>query len=171
MKRAIMMSLATVLALGVAIPALAETNTYFGFQIGVGNAPPPPRVVYTRAPRMVRVPQSEVLVLSDDPGYDMFRDGSMYYVSDNGYWYRSRSYRGPFVVVDARSVPRRVYDVPADRWHHRMLAGPPGQMNRGYDRREDRGYDHNQDRGHGRGHSKRHWKDQGHGHGQEHDDH
>ena len=131
MKRT-MMSVATALALaGLAVaasmPAPAETDTYFGFQTGVGNAPLPPRVVFREAPRMRTDPRSGVRFLADDPGYDMFRYSSWYYISSNGYWYRSPGYRGPFRALDATRVPREVLDVPAEYWHHRPQASLPTQ--------------------------------------------
>src|SRR5258706_7023654 len=113
-----MMSLATVLALAVSVAASAETRTYFGFQSGLGHAPPPPRVVFYSEPRMQWVPETHVMILAEDPGYDMFRYGSWYYVCDDGFWYRSRNYRGPFAVIDVRRVPEPVFYVPAERWHH-----------------------------------------------------
>jgi len=141
MKRT-MMFLVTLLALAVVVPAAAQARTYFGFEIGIGNAPPPPRVVFRAEPRWVMVPQSRVTIIEEDPGYDMFRYGGWYYVCNGGYWYRAHGYRGPFAVVDVRSVPRPVFDVPAERWHHRWHA-MPAPARRAY--RDD-------DRWHGRGH-------------------
>jgi hypothetical protein len=100
----------------LATPVLAET--YFGFHIGVSNAPPPPRVYFRQEPRVVFVPQSRVYVVRD-VDYDMFRYGRFWYVTRGGYWYRARSYRGPFWVVDARYVPRAIYSVPPRHWKHR----------------------------------------------------
>ncbi len=149
MKR-LMVSLAMVLAVAVSIPAFAEASTYFGFQIGVGNAPPPPRVVFDAPPRMEMEPGSRVMYLSEDRGYDMFRYGSYYYVSNGGYWYRSRNYRGHFRAIDARQVPQQVYNVPSQRWHHRPMdnnrrmnqgrgRGPGQDQGQGRDRGRDQG--------------------------------
>ncbi len=117
------------------VPASAETRTYFGFRIDFGNAPPPPRVEFVRAPRMVMVPGMRVMVLGEqDPGYDMFRYGSWYYVCNDGYWYRARSFRGPFGWIDARKVPRPMFDVPGRHWRHHPMGGPPGQMRKSDER-------------------------------------
>jgi hypothetical protein len=137
----ITMSLATALflaglAIAVSVPASAETNTYFGFQIGIGNAPPPPQVVYTSPPQMDRERGSRVSYLRDDPGYDMFHYGKWYYMNSNGNWYRSRNYRGPFVSCDVRRVPRQVFSVPDQRWHHRHQGERPGQMNHDQNRQD-----------------------------------
>jgi hypothetical protein len=125
----------------------AEPSTYFGFQIGVANAPPPPRVAYAVPPRMKRDSRSGVMFLGQDPGYDMFRFGSSYYISNDGYWYRSDSYKGPFRAFDVRQVPHEVLDVPAERWHHRPQAGAPGQLNGdpGWRRDRNQGLDSDND--------------------------
>ena len=125
-------------------PTVSQASTYFGFQIGISNAPPPPRVVFYDEPEVVLVPNSRVYVVeSYDPGYDVFRYGSFWYVCNDGYWYRARSYRGPFVTVDVRSVPRPIFYVPREHWRHfHPHGGPPGQMKK-------RGWG-GEGRGHGR---------------------
>ena len=135
MKRTTL-GLAMLLALSTAAAAHAETKFYAGFSIGTRNAPPPPQVQFVQPPNMVAVERSKVTVLVDDPGYDMFQDGRMYYVCSNGFWYRGRSYRGPFKVVDVRKVPREVFAVPVERWHHHPVVREE-EMHR-----RDRGGDH-----------------------------
>ena len=121
----------------IAAPVYARTNTYFGFQIGISNAPPAPQVRYWREPSMIVVPDSRVYVVRDDPGYDMFRFNGFYYVQENGYWYRARNYRGPFQVIDVRWVPRPIFNVPSSNWRHR-------NWDRGYmTERRGRGHDRN----------------------------
>jgi hypothetical protein len=46
----------------------------------------------------------------------------------NGYWYRARSHRWPFAVIDARRVPRALFAVPASHWKHHPHGGPPGHV-------------------------------------------
>ena len=141
MKR-ITLGLVLLVAITIATGASAGDKTYFGFQIGVGHAPPPPQIVYITEPRMERYNRSRVMILSeDDPGYDMFRYGPTYYVNNDGYWYRGRTYRGPFISIDARRVPRQVYSVPAGRWRHHPKDGGHGHMN------GDRGHRHGQGNG------------------------
>ncbi len=129
------------LALGLAATASAETHTYFGFTLGIGGAPPPPPIVYEAPPPMVYDPDAEVYVVENPyNGCDEFRYGPYWYVYTGNYWYRARSYRGPFAVVDVRYVPRRVFAVPAGRWHHYPpgLARWRGAPGRGWD--ADRGW-------------------------------
>jgi hypothetical protein len=66
-----------------------------------------------------------------DPGdydCDVFQYGSYWYVYSDSYWYRARSYQGPFVAIAFESVPRRVMSVPEQHWKHHPHGGPPGQM-------------------------------------------
>ncbi len=146
MTRYALWSVSLALALGLATSASAGSRTYFGFQIGIANAPPPPVLVFHEDPECDYVPSTRVYVVENPYDYDMFRYGGYYYVCDDGYWFRAHSYRGPFVVVDARHVPRPVYYVPEGRWKHYW---------------RDERYEH--DRGwHGRGHK--------HGHDDDDDD-
>jgi hypothetical protein len=114
---------AAALALALVTPAMSRASTYFGFQIGVSNAPRPPRVVFYQHPREVYIPDEQVYVVDDDD-YDVFRYGGSYYVCNDGYWYRARAYNGPWIVVDARYVPRPIYSVPVRYWRHRDHWGP-----------------------------------------------
>lgn len=110
------------------------SGTYLGFTVGVANAPPPPRVVFVERPAYAIVPGTSVYVI-ENSGYDIFQYGDYYYLSSGGYWYRARSYGGPFLVVDARRVPRAVLTVPSERWkRHPYLQR--GERDR--DRDEDR---------------------------------
>lgn len=112
---------------GCAPVSTAGTQTWFGFSVGVTNAPPPPRVVYTRRPPTRWVPGSAVYVVTDSRE-DMFLYSGYWYVLDDGYWYRSRRWDGPFVSVDVRRVPRPILSLPAKHWKHHPHGGPPGQM-------------------------------------------
>lgn len=139
-----------VLALAMASSASAHTRTYFGFQIGIGNAPPPPAVVYDEPPPVYYEPDTRVYVVRDGwDGCDAFRYGQFWYVNRGDYWYRAHNYRGPFFVVDVRTVPRPIFYVPERRWRHY----PPGLV------RWNHGH------GYGRGHGHGHGWGEGHGHG------
>ena len=170
MRRAI---LALAILMGAAGHAEAHSRTYFGFQIGITNAPPPPRVVYYEEPDVVLIPRTRVYVVEDDYGYDMFRYGRYWYVMDDGYWYRSRGYDGPYRVIDVRYVPRPVFYVPARHWHHHpryVSAQYRYEGRRYYDGRRyvdrDRHGDGGRNKGHGHGKGRGH----GHGHGDDDDD-
>ena len=110
-----------------ATPTVALAGTSVGWSVTIGNAPPPPAIVFQREPRVVVVPGSTVYVLEDDYDYDVFRYGVFWYVLNDGYWYRARTHRGPFVAVSARYVPNAISNVPAKYWRH-PHGGPPGQI-------------------------------------------
>jgi hypothetical protein len=120
------------LASVVAAPLTASAGTSVGVSINIGDAPPPPVVVFHREPRVAIVPGSTVYVVNDDCDYDVFRYGVYWYVFNDGYWYRARTHRGPFGVVSARYVPTAIVNVPPRYWRH-PHGGPPGHMRRGGD--------------------------------------
>jgi len=111
----------------VTVPTGAQAGTSVGWSVTIGNAPPPPAIVFQREPRVVVVPGSTVYVLEDDCDYDVFRYGVFWYVLNDGYWYRARTHRGPFMAVSARYVPSAISNVPTKYWRH-PHGGPPGHM-------------------------------------------
>ena len=163
-------SLLALVVLGtlVASPAWSNARTYFGFTIGISNAPPAP-VFFRERPHVVFVPEERVYVVDDDDyDCDAFFTGDYWYVVDDGYWYRARSYQGPYRCVDVRYVPRRVLVVPAEHWKHHPHGGPPGLMRR-YRDDDHRDYRYryvDYREGDHEGHGHKH----GHGHGHGHDD-
>jgi hypothetical protein len=108
----------------------ADAGTYYGFTIGVSNAPPPPRIVLAERPDLVAVPGSLVYSVRN-VDYDVWRYNGAYYAYNDGYWYRSSKTSGPYVVVDVRRVPETILRVPAQSWKHHPHGGPPGQMKKG----------------------------------------
>ena len=149
-----------VAALGLTIAGVshAETQTFFGFTIGIRSGSPDPRPIEWRSePSVVWV--GNVAIVDHDACHDdVFRCDRAWWRMSDGWWYRSSSWRGPWVAVDVRRVPRSVLDLPGPRWKHHPLGGPPGQMKKmrresreawREDEREDRREDR---RGHGRGH-------------------
>ena len=137
----------SLVALSIAVPVVAQASTDVRVNIGLGNAPPPV-VVVRQEPHVVVVPGTMVYVVDDDRyGYDYFHYGVFWYIYNDGYWYRARSYRGPFRVIEVNYVPRAIFNVPPGRWKHHPHGGPPGLMKR------DRGdVVVVKERGRGRGH-------------------
>jgi len=130
--------LLAVAAAFAAQPAAASSSVSVGVRIG--NAPPPPVVVWRRAPVLVVVPGTDVYSYRDDLDYDYFRYGNSYYIWNDGYWYRAPGWRGPFVVVRQEYVPRVFYGIHdrGYRWRHSWV--PPGQIRRAevHERNEER---------------------------------
>lgn len=125
--------------------ASGGTRTYLGFSIGIQSAPPPPRIVYDRAPRYVAVEESDVEVVeAPNPDCDMFQYQDSFYLYSDGFWYRSSSYNGPFRVIEVRRVPRAVLIVPENHWHHRPH-WDRGDRDDHKDRGKHRGWGHDHD--------------------------
>lgn len=104
------------LATGVmaaAMPAQAQN----GYDQRNG-APLPPRIEFRVRPQWTAVPGTNVMMIRRDqrPAYDMFGYGSRYYVFDNGNWYQSDSWSGPFSWLDERSLPTTIRQVPENEW-------------------------------------------------------
>ena len=146
---------ATLVLLGQAVPLHAETQTWFGFQMGVngGNATSL-SVAFRSEPHIIVV--NDVQVVDDSRcDDDVFRADNMWWRMRGGYWYRAASWRGPWVGIDVRRVPERVLVVPARHWKH-------------YPRRDSRTYVVVRD---GDEHDRGHHRGRGHGHGHhDHDD-
>jgi hypothetical protein len=153
-----MLALAAALTLTLAASSQAGTSVSIGVELG--NAPPPPVVVYRSYPHWRYVPGPQVYVMKDEQlGYDYFRYGGMFYIYNNGWWYRAGSYRGPFVAIEPRFVPRPFFAMTEQqyRWRHHpeMVAvreheeTPPG-WNHG--KAKWKHHDDDDDQGHEHGH-------------------
>jgi len=130
----------------------AETTFYYGFHIGITNAPPAPKVVYREEPEVVLVSGRDVYMVEDnDYDCDVFHVGAYWYAMSNGYWYRAHSHRGPFKVIDVRRVPRSIFATPSKHWRHHPHGGPPGQMKKSDRVAKVKSKKHDHGRGHGRG--------------------
>lgn len=122
------LAIATAILAGLlftSVPARAQIELHFD----LGNAPPPPTLVFRTRPVERLYPGERVYVVTDPSvgDYDFFRYGRTYYLFDNGYWYRATGWRGRFVVVHPSRVPAWIYQLPAERWKHRPNV-PPGLM-------------------------------------------
>jgi hypothetical protein len=153
MKRHLEMLVTT---LALLLPAAAFASV--GITVHIGDAPPPPVIVVREPPRVVYVPSARVYVVDDDAwAYDGFHVGSYWYVYEDGWWYRSRTWRGPYAVIETRYVPARIHDVPVRYWRRgHPHGGPPGQMKKAYGGSDASYKDHGNGNGHGNGHGKDH---------------
>lgn len=101
MRRILLFSLAALAITVTARPVPAATQ----ISIRLGDSP----VYFPARPSFVVVPGTRVYWMENDLGdYDVYRYGNTYYVMDGGVWYRSSGFRGPFVVVGPRYVPRTI---------------------------------------------------------------
>ncbi len=129
MHRRTLLALAAAALATAMAPAPAAAEGSLDIHVRIGDAPPPPHVVFVREPRVTVVPSTSVYYVADPCDYDVFRYGGYWYVFSDGWWYRARRHRGPFAVVETRLVPRAVINVPGRYWRH-PHGGPPGLAKR-----------------------------------------
>ena len=137
--------------------AVATARTYYGFKTGVAGAPPAPTIRVAREPRLVRATDAMVYVVDDEAftfDGDLFRYGQYWFAYRKGYWYRGRSHRGPYTLVEVRTVPRAIIGVPRALWKHHPLGKPPQPAVAAL--RNDGGHDggHGRDTTRGRSHAR-----------------
>jgi hypothetical protein len=65
-------------------------------------------------PAMFRIPNSRVFYIRSEFDNDLYRFGNRWYFVEDGVWYSSSSWRGPFRVVRFRDVPASVRTVPGN---------------------------------------------------------
>src|SRR5262249_3118895 len=92
----------------------------------------------------VVIPDTPAVQYAPEVGVNLFFYGHRYYTYDNGAWFVSNAYGGPWVYVEPARVPRPIVVVPA-RYYHT----PPHWHARPW---EEHGHGHYHGRGHGHGH-------------------
>ncbi len=151
-------------AFGFVAGARADVSVH----IDISHAPPAPRIAFHAEPHMVYEPEDRVYVV-DDPGEgdaDCFHYGPYWYAFSAGYWYRSRTWHGSFIVVSPGEVPVAIYHVPRGRWRHH----PVYTAMRVEKRHEHwRNHERHEGREHVRGEVREKHEGEGHGHGRGHD--
>lgn len=170
MKRSTFGLAALAVAAFLATAPPAQAGTSVGVHIQIGDPYRGGSLVFHKEPDLVVVPQTRVYYVRDYD-YDVYRYGSYWYFIDDGYWYRARTYRGPFVHISASSVPRSVRYVPVKYRRHWKNGPPAHAVAHGYYKNKDRQhhdryYEKDSYRGDSKGHSqgKGNSKDHGKGH-------
>ena len=98
------------LPLALSQAALPQASASSGIDINIHAglplpAPPPlPRIVIQEPPLFLAPPALGFRVAVGVP-YDMVNIGGRFYLYDDGRWYRSGNYRGPWVFVRQRELP------------------------------------------------------------------
>lgn len=73
-------------------------------------------------PQMSVIPGSSVYYIRDRADYDMYRFGNTWFIADQGNWFKSDSWHGPFVAVSFSTVPHDIAMVPAGYRHAWVLS-------------------------------------------------
>ena len=68
----------------------------------------------TAEPKMHVVPNTDVYYQRRAPGYDLYRYADRWYLVDDGDWFESASWRGPFLAAVFDSLPEPVTFIPED---------------------------------------------------------
>jgi hypothetical protein len=132
---------AVILTVAMAVSAHAGVDIRVGIPV-----PLPPTVVIQTAPEFIYSPALGFHVSVGAP-YDIVYIGNDYYLYNNGYYYRSNSYNGPWIGVENRLLPpllrkHRYEDIRSfrdkefrkyerDREHYRGKWHRPGEMHKG----------------------------------------
>ncbi|HYJ31925.1 MAG TPA: hypothetical protein VE326_01775 [Candidatus Binatia bacterium] len=117
MKRTLMIAAALASLAFVSAPSPSQAASV-GISVRIGDPYRGAALHFRSEPDYVVVPGTQVYYMDDDYGRDFYRYGGWYYMVDEGYWYRARSYRGPFIRIDYRSVPRQFTYVPTRYRRH-----------------------------------------------------
>ena len=139
-----MQTKAIILALAgiVTVPAVAEA------QVGVDVSVRLPTIRFEVAPPLVVVSEG-VQVVPDYREEVFYQEGWYWHRTPRaGHWYRTRDYRGGWVLVERRHVPITLVGIPAGKYKH-------------HKHHDHGGWKHKRGKGHGHGHAHAH----GHGHG------
>jgi hypothetical protein len=107
--------LGLLLSVGVAPSAQARTNISVG--LNFGDRYDGPDLYWRSEPRLVVVPGTRIYYVQNYD-YDVYRYGRYWYYNSDGRWYRSRSYRGPWIYVGYRSVPGEFSSIPVRYRRH-----------------------------------------------------
>jgi hypothetical protein len=96
----------------------SEVRTDANITLRIGDRYRGPDLGFYDEPELISVRGRSGVYYVRDSDYDVYRVGNRWYLNYNGDWYRASSYRGPWIFVGYRSVPRSVYTVPARfrRW-------------------------------------------------------
>lgn len=122
---------ALVVAASTAVATPAKAGTSVDVQIQVGDRYRGGEVVFRSEPDVVVVPSTRVYYVRNYD-HDVYRYGSYWYFVDRGYWYRARSWRGPFFHVNYVSIPRPIRVVPVEYRRHWKQGPPPHAVAKGY---------------------------------------
>jgi hypothetical protein len=128
--------LLALLALSMTLAMAASVNAQDRQRQGAGGTSVSLQINFGTTPHWVGVPgtRAQAIRQGDRTDYDIFHYGRYYYAynSHNDRWYRSRRWRGQFILIDDRLVPTELRRIPRNHWRYYPTA---------WEDRRDRGSD------------------------------
>jgi len=95
----------------------AQARTSVSIGLNFGDRYDGPDLYWRDYPAVAVVPGTRIYYVQDYD-YDVYRYGRYWYYNTDNRWYRSRSYRGPWIYVGYRSVPSEFSSIPMRYRHH-----------------------------------------------------
>jgi hypothetical protein len=99
--------------------------------IGIGIGVPPPNIVIASPPSVFLIPDSYVY-FAPEVGAQLFFYSGYWYILQDGYWFRSSHYRGPWNYLSPSRLPVVFLHLPPDYYRiplgHKLI--PYGQLNK-----------------------------------------
>ena len=133
MKRGELWVVATLVALMSWVPSRCAAETNVDVRVRVGDPYRGASLEFNEEPAVVLVPTTKVYYVRDHE-CDLYRFGRYWYFVENERWYRSRTWQGPFLHLNATSVPKSVRTVPLNYRRH-WYGPPPRAVAQGYVRK------------------------------------
>jgi len=133
MKRGELWVVATLVAVLSWVPSRGAAETNMDARVRVGDPYQGASLEFNEEPAVVLVPTTKVYYVRDHE-CDLYRFGRYWYFVENERWYRSRTWQGPFLHLNATSVPKSVRTVPLNYRRH-WYGPPPRAVAQGYVRK------------------------------------
>lgn len=130
-----MLMLAGVAGMLMASPA---PNAFADVNISVGGAHPHPSFVINRPPTFVRLATPGFSIAIGNSPYDIVLYGNFYYLYNQGQWYRSPRYNGPWTSIRERALPPKIRRYRIEQIRRFRDAENNRRRDRRDDRRDDR---------------------------------
>ena len=111
MKRILIMTACLGLILTAGFTPSAQARTHISVGVNFGDRYDGPDLYWRDEPSLAVVPGTQIYYVQDYP-YDVYRCGRYWYFNSDNRWYRSRSYRGPWIYVGYQSVPTQFTYIP-----------------------------------------------------------
>ena len=133
MKRGDYLVVAAALALLCWMPPRVVAGSSADARVRVGDPYRGAMLDFHEEPAVTLVPSTKVYYARDRE-CDLYRYGRYWYYVENDRWYRARSWQGPYIHLNATSVPRSIRTVPLTYRRHWSVP-PPRSVAQTYERR------------------------------------